>query len=411
MNKRDREVVVVADDFTGANDAGVSLALCGKTVSVAFSLPFPSPTAALVINTDSRALTSAEAADRIRRLPAEIAGTRWLIKKIDSTLRGNVGAETAALQALSGRRQVIVAPACPSAGRTTQHGRCLVHGVPVNETEFASDPKTPVTEAAVAARFPDSVATVVTADTLEAALVQGAELLIVDATRDDELDAVIATAHRCPQMPLLVGSAGLCDALARHLAPVKRRPVLAVVGSMSEMAQRQIALAAAAPGVTTLLIDVEAVVQGTTTDYLCQAIAALQAGRHCILYTCPDHAARHQIARICQQHQLSRAALGDLLCTFLGELTRQILRACPPAALYVSGGDVAIAVARALGAQGFAITGRVAQCVPYGRFLGCHWRRPVMTKAGGFGKDETLLEVLHFIEEKMSDDEHCGNHG
>ena len=30
-----RDVVVVADDFTGANDAGVSLALSGKKVSVA----------------------------------------------------------------------------------------------------------------------------------------------------------------------------------------------------------------------------------------------------------------------------------------------------------------------------------------------------------------------------------------
>jgi uncharacterized protein YgbK (DUF1537 family) len=38
-----------------------------------------------------------------------------------------------------------------------------------------------------------------------------------------------------------------------------------------------------------------------------------------------------------------------------------------------------------------------------GKFLGCGWQRPVMTKAGGFGKEETLLEVLHFIEERLSD--------
>ena len=88
---------------------------------------------------------------------------------------------------------------------------------------------------------------------------------------------------------------------------------------------------------------------------------------------------------------------------FLGELTRQALAARTPDALYVSGGDVAIAVARALGAKGFEITGRVAQCVPYGKFLGCAWLRPVMTKAGGFGKEETLREVLHFIEERLSD--------
>jgi uncharacterized protein YgbK (DUF1537 family) len=43
----------------------------------------------------------------------------------------------------------------------------------------------------------------------------------VDAQTDEELDAIIAAALACSQTPLLVGSAGLCDALARHLAPVR----------------------------------------------------------------------------------------------------------------------------------------------------------------------------------------------
>lgn len=59
-----RDVVVVADDFTGANDAGVSLALSGKKVSVAFH-PFTQPVDALVINTDSRALRAADAAEKV----------------------------------------------------------------------------------------------------------------------------------------------------------------------------------------------------------------------------------------------------------------------------------------------------------------------------------------------------------
>ena len=74
-----------------------------------------------------------------------------------------------------------------------------------------------------------------------------------------------------------------------------------------------------------------------------------------------------------------------------------------PAALYLSGGDVAMAVAEALEATGFRITDRVAQCVPYGHFAGGRWQRPVMTKAGGFGDETTLRQVLHAIEEKMSD--------
>lgn len=68
---------------------------------------------------------------------------------------------------------------------------------------------------------------------------------------------------------------------------------------------------------------------------------------------------------------MTRAALGEKICTYLGTLTREVLEKQAPDALYVSGGDVAMAVASALEAQGFEITGRIAQCVPYGRFLGC----------------------------------------
>ncbi|STQ11884.1 type III effector Hrp-dependent outer protein [Enterobacter cloacae] len=82
-----KDVVVVADDFTGANDAGVSLALRGKKVSVAFHTPFTQPVDALVINTDSRALRAAEAAEKVAVLGADLADAHWLIKKIDSTLR------------------------------------------------------------------------------------------------------------------------------------------------------------------------------------------------------------------------------------------------------------------------------------------------------------------------------------
>lgn len=404
MNNLNREVVVIADDFTGANDAGVSLALSGKKVSVAFQTPFTGDTDALVINSDSRALGASEAAEKLTRYADEIDGAKWLVKKIDSTLRGNPGAEVAALLRLSGQRQAIIAPAFPAAGRTTQNGVCLVKGVPVTGTEFASDPKTPVRHAHIAAVLAEQTALtslVVTAAQLTAALQGDAQLVIVDAQSDDELDQIINAAFACEERPLLVGSAGLCDALARRLATP--RQLLAVIGSMSEIAQEQIQRVCNQRNVSRVLIDINDVFNHAMAGYEEQIAAALTAGQHCVVHTCANTQARHQIDALCQQRGLSRAALGETISAFLGELTRKVLERHDPAALYVSGGDVAMAVASALGAQGFAIRGQVAQCVPFGRFLGCRWQGPVMTKAGGFGTATTLLEVLHFIEEKMSD--------
>lgn len=404
QNNLNREVVVIADDFTGANDAGVSLTLSGKKVSVAFQTPFTGDTDALVINSDSRALSASEAAEKLSRYALDINAAKWLVKKIDSTLRGNPGAEVEALLRLSGQRQAIIAPAFPTAGRTTQNGVCLVKGVPVTETEFASDPKTPVRHAQIAAVLAEQTrlnSVVVTPAQLAAALKGDAQLVIVDAQSDDELDHIISVAFACDERPLLVGSAGLCDALARRLATP--RQLLAVIGSMSEIAQQQIERVRSQYNVSTVFIDVNDVFSVAMTGYEQQIATALAAGQHCVVHTCADTQARHQIDALCQQRGLSRAELGESISAFLGELTRRVLENHTPAGLYVSGGDVAMAVASALNAQGFAISGQVARCVPFGRFLGCRWQGPVMTKAGGFGTETTLLEVLHFIEEKMSD--------
>ncbi|MCG1030818.1 four-carbon acid sugar kinase family protein [Bacillus amyloliquefaciens] len=404
MNNLNREIVVIADDFTGANDAGVSLALSGKKVSVAFQTPFTDDTDALVINSDSRAMKASEAAEKLTQYATDVHAAKWLIKKIDSTLRGNPGAEVEALLRLSGKGQAIIAPAFPAAGRTTEEGVCLVNGVPVTKTEFASDPKTPVRHAQVAKVLAEQTrlkSRVVTPAELATALASDARLVIVDAQTDAELDQIINTAFACDEKPLLVGSAGLCDALARRLATP--RQLLAVIGSMSEIAQKQIQRMRGQHNVSTVLIDINDVFNGTMAGYQQQIAQALAAGQHCVVHTCADIQARHQIETLCQQRGLSRAALGETISAFLGALTRNALETRRPAALYVSGGDVAMAVASALDAQGFAIRGQVAQCVPFGRFLGCRWQGPVMTKAGGFGTETTLLEVLHFIEEKMSD--------
>jgi uncharacterized protein YgbK (DUF1537 family) len=411
MNKQTAEhrVVILADDFTGANDAGVSLAQAGMRVEVALDEIDISDAEALVFNTDSRALSADVAAERVAVLTEKVLRQHapdWLVKKIDSTLRGNPGAEVAAMQLVAGAAAVIIAPAFPVAGRVIRNGKCFVNGVLLTETEFASDPKTPITHADVGALFIGPSINVQPGDLpqiLANATVDKPVMVVVDAQTDADLDAIVGHAMKAVVRPLLVGSAGICDALSRQLAPAKQGTVLAIVGSMSEIAQKQIAVAAAHPRCEHLFIDINNAFASEPVDYRAGIVAALSAGKHCLVHTCPDDLARHQVAALCERWQLSRAECGERICAYLGQLTRDVLAETQPDALYLSGGDVAIAVARTLGAKGFRIQGRAAGCVPWGYFSDCEWQRPVMTKAGGFGDETTLLKVLNFIEEKSSD--------
>ncbi len=102
------------------------------SVEVAFSAGQASSARALILNSDSRAMTAGAAADKVTALLRGAArfAPRWQIKKIDSTLRGNPGAELEAMMTAQGCRVAVVAPAYPAAGRHTRDGRCYVHGIP-----------------------------------------------------------------------------------------------------------------------------------------------------------------------------------------------------------------------------------------------------------------------------------------
>lgn len=313
MNDGNNRVLVLADDFTGANDAGVSLAEAGMSVEVAFTAGQPSTARALILNSDSRAMSAAAAADKVAALLRGAATfvPHWQVKKIDSTLRGNPGGELEAMMAAQGCRMAVVAPAYPAAGRHTRDGRCYVHGVPLDQTEFASDPKTPVSRAeiseiiAMQSRLP---CLTLNAGQLPAALATAGEekrVLIVDAWEDSHLDQVIDAVAPHARETLLVGSAGLCEALARRLRRSEQGPLLAVVGSMSEMAQRQVAALQVHSRVRVIEIDVEQAFSGSPKEEASRIAGALREGQHCVVTTRPNHAVRQGIEARCRERGLS----------------------------------------------------------------------------------------------------------
>ncbi|MFJ5365060.1 D-threonate kinase [Pectobacterium punjabense] len=439
MQQSAEQVVVVADDFTGANDAGVGLAQHGARVSVVFDvnkLHTDLLGDAVVINTDSRAARSDVASQRTAEAIATwqaAGGKGWVIKKIDSTLRGNLGAEVAAALSAAAVPIALIAAASPTLGRITRKGEVWVNGRLLTDTEFASDPKTPVTSASIAARLAeqtvlpvaelhlDEVRQTNLAQRLQQLADGGTRLIILDTDEQDDLTHIVNAAKALPFRPLLVGSAGLSDALANVLDFTHKteKPLLAVVGSMSDIAQKQIAIARQHRDVTLVEIDISALFSPhSSTDMASQcqdAVNALMNGHHCIIRTCHSENQRFEIDARCQQLGLSRQQLGETISHYLGELTRRIVQTLDsqaadgasrrlPGGLYLSGGDIAIAVATALGATGFQIKGQIASCVPWGYLLNSVvGMTPVMTKAGGFGNETTLLDVLRFIEEKVSE--------
>ena len=254
-------VLVIADDFTGANDVGVQFSQHAEVASVLLNtekagcIPQESH---LIVNSDSRSLSKNDASQRVANLVRAIcreSSNQRVFKKIDSTLRGNIGAEIESVLLEADLNLAILSSAYPVSGRIINNGNCYVHGKLITETEFATDPKTPVHSSSIKEIIGTQTNIPVTTLTVEqfqsadiyALLNQlaqhGPSIVVADAETESDLQRIIEVAFQLERKPLLVGSAGLAGAFVQQRKRSLNQnasPLLSMIGTMSEITQSQI---------------------------------------------------------------------------------------------------------------------------------------------------------------------------
>lgn len=388
-------VAVIADDLTGAADTGVQLLRAGYRTAVIFhGQTLPEGFDAVALDTDSRTKPAGFAAKRVVEAGHAVRDARIVYKKLDSTLRGSVAAELSAALGATRRDRAVVAPAFPAAGRTTADGVQLVHGVPVHETEARKDPRTPVTEGHIPTVLRDSFASVVSIDLEDLAdparvrrALEENECVVADAGRDADLEALVRAVPD-PSAVLWAGSAGLAGALGHvYPGPGVEGPVtsgtanrvLVVIGSMSGVARKQLRRLVEDYG------DVAASVRvgrpGAAKEAVETARRALRGGECAVLHS-PE--------------ERGKTDSGGSFVGALAEVVRRLARDDAFDALVLTGGSTAMGVSRRLGASGIRLDGEVEAGVPFGTMIGPR-PYPVVTKAGAFGTEDTLLNAVRTL--------------
>jgi uncharacterized protein YgbK (DUF1537 family) len=138
-------VAVIADDLSGAAELAGAAADSGFSAEVQTSFDPSSPADVIAVDADTRSMSP----DRARQVAGELthrilrATPKWIYKKTDSVLRGNVRAEIEAVLETTGLRRALFIPANPSKGRVIRGGIYYVNGVPLAQTSFANDPVHP----------------------------------------------------------------------------------------------------------------------------------------------------------------------------------------------------------------------------------------------------------------------------
>lgn len=417
------DVAIIADDLTGAADSGVQLARFGYRTAVAFrgsEIPPAKDLDAVAVDTDSRSLPAGFAAKRVVEAGHAVRNARIVYKKIDSTLRGPIGAELAAALGATRRSKVVVAPAFPSAERTTVDGAQLVRGEPVHETGLSKDLVTPVLESHIPSLLSHAFRSIVplsVADVRDGEPVRDAlerhDCTVADAESDTDLEALVRAVPD-PSSVLWAGSAGLAWALGKvHPGPSAGIPseasppasgVLAVVGSVNEVAREQLRRLTEEPGVAAVTLDTAALVTGSY-EFLDQVEedlrTALSGKLGAVLYPRAgeevDSALRE--ASVSGEEEAS-GRIADALASIVAKLSGEDLFD----ALVLTGGDTAVRVALSLGATGILLEGEVEAGVPVGTLIGPRPYR-VITKAGGFGDPDTLRDAFGALVEPQKNGE------
>ncbi len=398
---------IIADDLTGACDTGVAFARRGWQTRVAFSPLADFDSASVrVLTTESRALSAGEAANVVERaaLTLRLDPSSRVYKKIDSTLRGHPGAELAALMRVMRVKSVLVTPAFPAQGRQVRDGQVWVHGVPLAESAFARDVQEPDMRR-IFRRAGDCHRLLL--DDLRGDICRIAEVLqrpgicIADAETDADL-ALLAQAAYSAGTYLLCGSAGLARAVADGMPagrnPVRydqqTRPVLVIAGSRSPVTLRQVEAAGRAglrvvpPSPDDLRVAMNAAgakieAGGNNSPIIAQAAGCLSSGKDVIVTVAET------VVRPGREAQIAAG---------LSMLTAAILASGPVGGLVLTGGETAAAVFRAIGCSSFDLGGEVLPGVVWGYLAdGMYTGLPVVTKAGGFGNENALLDIIRFL--------------
>ena len=424
-------LAIIADDLSSATDCGAQMVRSGLSVVVPlrdYSLPVQAQDANVIsVDTDSRSLSADQAYAKVRTATQRLVmeGRTAFYKSVDSTLRGNLGAEIEAVLDVVRPDCAIIAPAFPKYGRTTVGGVQYLHGRPLNQTEFGTDPTAPVKDADISGRLAEGSQRRcgrITLDQLYAGpeqIVQavegmvsgGVELVVIDIAEQEDLKRLCLGLSHSSLKVVYVGSTGLAEfvPLAFNVDSISiamndehsvdPRPALALVGSASETTRKQLQVAQNNNQLKLIQLDPTHVIQNglvaaaeleKTESFLRASLASGHDTALAVSSSRDEIAATQQLgARL----NLSASQVAQKIVEWLALAGSRLVIEGQISGIVATGGDTANALCNALGAQALEILGEVEAGIPIMRILGMQ-SLPLVTKAGGFGSSSALADAL-----------------
>lgn len=411
---------IIADDFTGALDTGVQFAAHGAHTRVitdpSADLRNVAPEVeVLVLDAETRHLSAQEAYDIVYRAVEQATwmGIPHIYKKTDSALRGNIGAELAAVLHASGKKQLPFIPAFPQMNRCTKGGVHYIGDVPVAESVFGQDPFEPVTRSNVAELIAlQSDVPVISqhAPKCEGCLPDTDGVVVFDAQSEEELARAGKLLLKADKLHIMAGCAGFgavlpellgLSAKVKPMLPQLDERMLVICGSVNPITLAQLGWAQK-NGFARMRMTPQ---QKLTSGYF-----ASEEGLRLIdewkktLAACPtciidanDEGGNELTANYAAEHGMTMEDVRQGISGALGLIMKELFDCPDLGTLLITGGDTLLQCMNQMGVYEMEPIGEMAKGVVLSRFT-LHGRsRFAITKSGGFGCETLMTDLLHMI--------------
>lgn len=360
-----------------------------------------------VLDTESRGMSGEEAYSTVRKIIKDIdfSGFKYVIKKVDSTLRGNIAEEIKAVDEAFKSDLVVFSPALPDLGRTTVEGVHCLNGIPITKTELAKDPIKPVTQdniKKILEKVYDEKITHVSIKDLQEDNFNfsAGRIFTFDASSNAHMQIIIKNCLGTGKRILWVGTAAMAD----NLFEIEYRtpPSLAVVGSVSSVTRSQVKFAENS-GIKILKVPVSDIIEGKNiNNTVDEAVEILSHGNDLIIISPSSYSLE-------EYELINTSGAGKSMTTneisifvqdLLGKISKEVLEKIRVSGVFLTGGDTAIGLFKKLGALGSSISGEVTTGIPLMRLRGGSFDGlKVITKAGAFGKEDILVYSMRKLKE------------
>lgn len=424
---------IIADDLTGANDSALQFHLQGADTQILLNENIDEidvkSAHMWAVSTESRNIPPKDAYERIRHITEimqEKFNPDYYFKKIDSTVRGNIAVEVLGMLEVLGWDAAIVVPAFPVEGRVTIGGYHLLKGVPIERTEMARDPYSPIREShlptmlinQIGDEYSNLIASVELKEVMKGAapilkainehITAGKKLIVMDAVSTTDIEQILLAMNKSDYKILPVGTAASARILSDMWFPdfdseqkniiIPELPKLVISGSATEITESQIRTFENSDDYDEnsicITLDTETILGGVSDELVDRIVNNLGQNNIVVVHTSAVVKNFDGFSDTSMNAELTREKLASMITDYLADLTKRVIER-KKLILILLGGETSYKCCSAIGANQLQLMDEVAPAIALSKDHNEQW---IVTKSGNLGGTNTLIDILRYFE-------------